>query len=183
MTIAKRVSESIMMSSYACIPLPTNADSSSQIQSMVNSFINEEKEKAKRRLNLIVHNVTESTNEDGLIRKKHDIDYVTSTIQQYLGVNVIINKAFRLGQRNDKPRLLKISVNSEAEKALVLRSTIKLKNVDHPDEIQKLFITPDLTPKEQQANKKLREELKELNKESKTLNFYIKNGKIVQRRV
>ena len=162
-------------------PSSTNVDSSSQIQSMVNSFINEEKEKAKRRLNLIVHNVTESTNEDGLIRKKHDIDYVTSTIQQYLGVNVTINKAFRLGQRNNKPRLLKISVNSEAEKALVLRNAIKLKNVDHPDEIQQLFITPDLTSKEQQANRKLREELKELNKESKT--FYIKNGKIVQRRV
>jgi len=30
-----------------------------------------------------------------------------------------------------------------------------------------MFITPDLTPKEQQANKKLREELKELNKEGR----------------
>ena len=47
--------------------------------------------------------------------------------------------------------------------------------------MQHIFITPDLTPKEQQTNKKLREELSELNRDSKT--FYIKNGKIVQRRV
>ena len=42
--------------------------------------------------------------EDGLIRKKHDIDYVTSTFQQCLGVNVTINKPFRLGQQNNQLR-------------------------------------------------------------------------------
>ena len=162
-------------------PLSTNVNSSSQIQTVINSFINEEKEKARRRLNLIVHNVTESTDEEGLNRKKYDIDFVTSTFQQYLEVRVTINKAFRLGKHSDKPRLLKISVNSEAEKASLLRNATKLKNVDHPEEMQLIFITPDLTPKEQQINKKLREELRELNKDSKT--FYIKNGKIVQRRV
>jgi len=96
-------------------------------------------------------------------------------------VSITINKAFRLGQRNTKPRLLKISANSETEKALVLRNAAKLKNENHPKEVQQMFITPDLTPKEQQANKKLREELKELNKEGRI--YYIKNGKIVQRRV
>jgi len=95
---------------------------------MINFFIIEEKEKAKRCLNLIVHNVTESTNEDGLIRKKHDTDFIISTFQQYLGVSVTINKAFCLGQQNTKLRLLKISVNSETEKALVLCNTTNLKN-------------------------------------------------------
>ena len=80
---------------------------------MINFFIIEEKEKAKRCLNLIVHNVTDSMNEDGLVRKKHDIDFITSTFQHYLGVSVTINKAFHLGQQNNKPRLLKIPVNSE----------------------------------------------------------------------
>lgn len=88
-------------------------------------------------------------------RKKHDINFVTSTFQQYLGVSAMINKAFCLGQCNNKPRLLKISVNSESKKALVLCNATKLKNVDHPEEVQQLLITPDLTPKEQQANKKL----------------------------
>ena len=91
-------------------------------------------------MNLIVHNVTEPTDEEDLNRKKHDIDFVTSTFQQYLGVRVTINKAFRLGKHSDKPRLLKISVNSEAEKASLLRNATKLKNVDHPEEIQHIFI-------------------------------------------
>ena len=40
--------------------------------------------------------------------------------------------------------------------------------------IQKIFITPDMTPKEQEANKKLRNELKELNKEGRI--YYIKTA-------
>ena len=71
-------------------------------------------------LESIVHNVTESTDEEGLNRKKHDIDFVTSTFQQYLGVSVTINKAFHLGKHSDKPGLLKISLNSESEKASLL---------------------------------------------------------------
>ena len=39
-------------------------------------FINEEKQKAKRHLNLIIHNVPESPSEDGLTRKDHDDDFV-----------------------------------------------------------------------------------------------------------
>ena len=42
------------------------------------SLLNEEKEKAKRRLNLIVHNVEESTSDDGPTRKQHDIHTVSS---------------------------------------------------------------------------------------------------------
>ena len=50
--------------------------------------------KAKRRLNLIIHNIPESTDGDGLTRKKLDIDFVISAFQQYLGVNATINEAF-----------------------------------------------------------------------------------------
>ena len=103
-------------------------------------------------MNLIVHNVTELTDEEGLIRKKQDINFVTSTFQQYLGVSVTINNAFHLGKHSDNPRLLKISVNSEVEKASLLWNANKLKNVDHPEETQHIFITPDLAPKEQQIN-------------------------------
>jgi len=34
-------------------------------------------ERAKRHLNLMIYNVPESFSEDGLARKKHDIDFVT----------------------------------------------------------------------------------------------------------
>jgi len=40
----------------------------------VATFINEEKERAKQHLNLMIHNVPELSSEDGLTRKKHDKD-------------------------------------------------------------------------------------------------------------
>ena len=146
----------------------------------MSTFINEEKEKSKRKLNLIFHNIAESTKEDGVARKQDDISCVSNILQQYLGLSTKIEKAFRLGQRKEKPRLLKVSVSSKQEKAMILRNCIKLRNSDNPAIISKIFITPDLTPIEQAANKKLRDELKEKNRDG---NFFrIRNGQIIRRR-
>jgi len=150
-----------------------------QISEIVNSYINEEKEKSKRRLNVIVHNIVESTSEDAEVRRKHDIDSVSCIFEKHLAASANITKAIRIGKRGDKPRLLKISVASESEKAAVMRNCTKLRNTNLPSIIQRVFITPDLTPKEQTISKKLRAELKELNKDGKK--FRIKNWKIVQR--
>ena len=48
------------------------------ISTMVTSFINEGKEKVKRCLNLIVHNLKESSSKDGASRQKDDVDQITS---------------------------------------------------------------------------------------------------------
>ena len=70
-------------------------------------------------------------------------------------------------------------IPTEHDKAFILRNSFKLRSDDNPEEIKKIFITPDLTPKEQKENKKLRAELKEKNKDG---NFFrIKNGKITRR--
>lgn len=150
----------------------------------MSSFMNEEKEKEKRRLNLIVHNIAESSDTDSSKRKEHDASLVDSILKQYLGISTKIEKAIRLGKHpdnssSDKPRLLKITVSSEHDKAKILRNCTKLSQRENHQEIQKLFITPDLTPHEQETNNKLRTELKELNKEG---NLYrIKNGRIIRR--
>ena len=147
---------------------------------MLATYINEEKEKAKRRLNLMIHNVPESTSEDGLTRKSHDIEFVTKMCPTELSTNVMINKAFRLGKKGVKPRLLKISLSSDIEKATVLKHSTKLRSSDVSPVYNNIFITPDLTRKEQEHNKQLRAELRELNREGRS--FQIKNGKIVQRK-
>ena len=140
--------------------------------------VNEEKEKSKRKLNLIFHNIAESTKEDGAARKQDDISCVSNILQQYLGLSTKIEKAFCLGQRKEKPCLLKVSVSSDQEKAMILRNCIKLRNSDNPSNTNKIFITPYLTPIEQAANKKLRDELKERNRDG---NFFrIRNGRIIR---
>jgi len=122
------------------------------------SFINEEKEKEKRWLNLIIHNIAESTDVYSSARKEHDLNSVDSILKKYLGISTKIEKG------SDKPKLLIISVSSEHDKAKILRTCTKLSQHENSQEIQKLFITPDLTPREQETNKKWRADLKELNK-------------------
>ena len=51
---------------------------------------------------------------------------------------------------------------------------------DKLDEVKDIFVTPDLTPKEQETGKKLRAKLKELNKDGRM--YQIKNGVIVRRK-
>ena len=129
----------------------------------MSSFISEEKDKSKRKLNLIVHNAPESSDEQGAIRKHHDTTYTTDVLQKYLGIGTKIEKAFRLGRRGEKPRLLKITVASEHDKVAILRNCTKLRNIENPENVRQLYITPDLTPAEQEINRKLcaREELRE----------------------
>jgi len=50
------------------ISSPTIDDSTNHIGSIVSTFLNEEKEKSQTTLNLIVHNVNESTSDDGPTR-------------------------------------------------------------------------------------------------------------------
>ena len=92
----------------------------------MSSVINEEKEKFKHKLNLIIHNLTESSKESGDARRQEDISSISNILLKYIGISVKVEKAFRIGQWKDKPRLLKITVGSEQEKAAVVRNCTKL---------------------------------------------------------
>lgn len=149
------------------------------ITSTVSSFLTEEKDRERRRLNLILHGVPESSSEDIQTKKEHDSNLVQEILNQHLRVSATIANPIRLGQKNLKPRLLRISVSSDREKAIILRNCTKLRGKNVPDPFCGVYICPDLTFKERENNKKLREQLKILNKDGKT--HQIKNGRIVRR--
>jgi len=92
-------------------------------------------------------------------RKKEDIDEVSAMFQKNLEVGV---------KMGDKPCLIKITVDSEESKVSILRNCNKLRDNNIPQNLAEVFITPDLTPKERQHNKSLRNELAELNKDGST---------------
>ena len=154
-------------------------DTSNDIAATVTSLINEEREKEKRKLNVIVHNLPECDDPDPSNRKSHDISKTSSIVDKYLSVPTTITQAIRIGKKREKPRLLKITFNSSQEKAAVLRSCTKLRKSDVPEDVRRIYITPDLTPKEQELNKTLRSQLAEKNKNGNQ--YRIKNGKIVRR--
>ena len=118
------------------------------ITSTVSSLLTEEKDQERRRLNLIFHGVPESLSEDTQTRKEHDSNLVQETLNQHLGVSATIANPIRLGQKNSKPRLLRVSVSSDHEKAIILRNCTKLRWKNVPDPFCKVYICPDLTFKE-----------------------------------
>ena len=94
-----------------------------------------------------------------------------------MGVEPNISKFNRIGKKRDpgpnvQPRLLKLVLASEHDKALLLHNCTKLRSKDNPDDVRKVYVTPDLTPREQQKSKALRAQLFEMNKEGK--NYWIK---------
>ena len=113
------------------------------------------------------------------MKKAENKEVCSKLIQKYLGVSTTVTNAIRIGSKGAKPRLLKLSVSSKREKSLILKNRTKLRNKEHPNDIQRIYITPDLTPKEQKENRALRNNLAELNQTGK--NFKIKNGQIVRR--
>ena len=111
----------------------------------------EEKEKEKRRLDVIVvHNVPECTCDEGQERKQHDTEEVNSVFQQYLGVTVNITRAVRLGKKGTRTMLLMVQTGNKQENATIMRNCTKLRNENNPDKIKKVFITPDLTTNERE---------------------------------
>ena len=155
---------------------PITEESVANIAVSINA---EQKEKEKRQLNIIVHNLEESSASEGASRKGDDITKCSSLFQKYLGVTVTIQNAIRLGKRSDKSRLLKISLSSTQERANILRHKLKLRSRDNPDPVRNIFITPDFTPLEQKRNKVLRQQLADMNKAENV--YTIKNGQIVRR--
>lgn len=160
--------------------IPTNVpDLANTIVNVTSTLATEQRERERRQLNVILHNVPESKSSDPNIRKKEDIDFVKSTFSDVLGVPAVITNAVRLGKKESRDRLLKIAVESLDQKKAILRNKLKLRGEESPAHTHKLFITPDLTPTEQKENKDLRLKLAQMNKNGKK--YKIKNGQIVQR--
>lgn len=164
------------VSSPAASPTPISEESVARLAS---SLVVEQREKEKRQLNIILHNLPESTAPEGVKRKEDDIKRCVSIFQEYLGPSVSITKAIRIGRKSEKTRLLKLTLSSMQDKSLILKNKLKLRSSGNPEYIRKLFVTPDLTPGEQKRHKELRLQLADMNKEGNT--FMIKNGRIVQR--
>ena len=129
------------------------------------SMLSEEKEKDKRKLNLILHNIPESTNSISDVRKQDDTDTAAAIFNQHLGIPTSVTNATRLGKKGPKPKILRVTVSSERDKAIILRNCMKVRSITEADYLKNFFITPDMTPMEREQNKALCSRLREMNRE------------------
>ena len=107
----------------------------------------------------MIHNFPENIPPDNDHSCANDIKNFSNLVNREFNINdPKIVKAMRLRQTNpEKPRLLLITLEDISIKRSILKQATKLRNSSKWNEV---FISPDLTPKERQTNKKLREELR-----------------------
>ena len=131
-----------------------------RIEEKVKEVIFEEKEKEKRKLNLIAFHVPEAaTGSTKMERMTHEQLYLNDILSE-LKVAAEIEDIVRLGKEVEgKARPLKFKVKTVEVKKEILSEAKELKNNGN-ETMCKVFICPDRTPKQREENRKLVAELK-----------------------
>ena len=144
----------------------------------VNNEMDERFERFKRKNNLVLYGVPESRKGNDNDRMKEDIER-TNLLLEKLEVTVEKFKSARLGNKinADKIRPIKIELEKEEDKYKILKGAGKIKNIEDED-LKKIIISPDMTIKQRELDRILREELKNRRQAGET-NIKIKNGRIV----
>jgi myosin heavy subunit len=135
----------------------------------------------QRKFNVIVHGVEEVEDDsvDNLGCQSRDHAKVKEIMDQGLKFNADIHvvKVFRIGKpRTDRPRLLKVELKTVEGKMEILR---RAKNLRNCEGFQKVFIVPDLTRKQQEVDKELRDQVKKFRSEG-VQQVMIKKGKVIK---
>ena len=150
-----------------------SAESVNTMSKVFDSFMDKE----RRKLNVVVHNLPEQEGSSLAERMENDQLLFKEVIKE--GLNLIIRptKAFRVGKRiGDRPRLLIVTLESTDVKAELLRMASQLR---HLSKWKRIYVTPDLTKKDRDDAKRLRDELA-TRKQAGEENLVIRRGRIVR---
>ena len=147
-------------------------------EEVVHDTANELYDQDRRKLNLVVFGLPESTDTDD---KASFVDYANSyhILSSPLRQDDIVDTV-RLGTRPaaGRPRALKLHFSSAAKRRMVLTMHLhRLPTERLPDSHRKLFIRPDLTRRQLESDKLLREELLRVGRDK----YKISKGRIVSR--
>ena len=169
--LAKEVSHKVDSLSNSKVRGQT--DTSTEICTTVNSVLDKE----RRKLNVVISNLPESTPSDIETRETRDLRKFVDVIKDSLKLNVRALRCYRVGKiREDRPRLLVVSLENIETKQELLRMSSQLRNIP---EWSNLYINPDLTPAEREMNRKLRQELAARRAAGEN-DIFIRRGSIVR---
>ena len=150
----------------------------------VEEAFNEAQEREKRKKNIIVSNVKESSKALSEDRKADDMREVKQLLERVTDITEgEFEDPIRLGKvGGNRPRLLRITLKDEAKKKEVLKKAPQSRLNDGITENKnKHYINADCTPREREENWKLRQELKQRT-ESGEEGLVIRNKKVVKKR-
>ena len=123
---------------------------------------------------MIIHNFPESSTTSQ--NKSNDTQAFSELVKSEFNISEVKITTVRLKQtKPDQPRLLLITLENLSTKRNILQQATKLHKSTSWNNV---FISPDLTPKERESNRKLRVELK-ARKDAGEKDLYIRRGWIV----
>ena len=136
----------------------------------------EKLEREKRKNNIIIVNMKESTKTDLRERKENDRAAAKTLLEKLVPLeDCDIGEPTRLGKEGgNRPRMLRVTLKSEEQ---ILKKAPEVnKNLKSND--KKIYINSDFTPKQREQNKILRAEMKRRTEEGEE-DLTIRHGKIV----
>lgn len=143
-------------------------------------------DRERRRLNVFVYNAEESNNENPAMRKTHDERLIKDIVKEELDMDITIINSGRIGRKKENPsntpRPLRITVADVGQKTKMLQLAPKLRN-SRNDVAKNLFLKNDMTVKERDTHKRLREELKARKEESERAGDNLAQWRIQRGRV
>lgn len=140
-------------------------------------LLKEMEERIHRRDNIIISGVPELSEGTAEERKRKDCEIVQDILNKIVDEVPISKAIYRLGRpRPDRARPIRVVGLDASDKANILRKSRSLKRDTN---YGKIYVNPDLTPRQQKEAKELRDELK-MRKEIGEDDIVIYRGKIVK---
>lgn len=150
------------------------------IQSSLREIMAEEKEKERKKDNIIMFAASEPTTNNVNDRKNQDEKLIRDVFECIEVSDVNFQKCIRLGKASaDKTRPILITVGDKLKRAEILKNAKKLRQLGDGNPLKNVIIKPDQTKLELEQEKKLVKELK-VRKEKGETDIFIRNGKIIQ---
>lgn len=144
----------------------------------------EEEDKYRRRVNVIIHGMSEPKSPDVQKRKQEDADKLQLLLHKLSCDDVSVEEFVRLGApptgEDKKSRSVRVTFSSEETRNRVLKRSKNLRNMEEL-EWTRVFIHQDFTPKERELRKELLKQLKH-RKENGEKDLILVNNKIVSRK-
>ena len=107
---------------------------------------------------MILYNVLKSPSGDTSVWKTHDTKFISDIANKIEAGQIDITSITRSGKKDkDKHRLMKVQVANLSQKRKLLVNAKKLKQCS--GDFQYIYLSPDLSYNERQANKLLQQEL------------------------
>lgn len=165
---------------------PLSSNSSKTMEEAVRAEMQEIQDIENRKLNLICFNLAESESENIEDKKIDDLQNLKEIVEKDMKLtdsDIQIKNPVRIGKKDEsgkkKARPLKFSVETFESKQQILKGNAKLRMHENLEK-QSVYISPDLTKRQQKEAYDLRVELRYRKNVLKEKNLKISNGKIVQ---